>query len=97
MMVSVSLILVYIYICCDFTPAEAGYISSGSGWKNYCEEKISFRDGMPLTTKKDKHLHGFGMKSIQSTVRKYGGSVRAGLGDNWFEVSILIPLKEQKS
>ncbi|HIY64036.1 MAG TPA: ATP-binding protein [Candidatus Mediterraneibacter stercoripullorum] len=65
--------------------------------ENYCEEKISFRDGMPLTTKKDKHLHGFGMKSIQSTVRKYGGSVRAGLRDNWFEVSILIPLKEQKS
>ena len=63
----------------------------------YCEEKISFRDGMPLTTKKDKHLHGFGMKSIQSTVRKYGGSVRAGLRDNWFEVSILIPLKERKS
>ncbi len=65
--------------------------------ENYCEEKISFRDGMPLTTKKDKHLHGFGMKSIQSTVRKYGGSVRAGLRDNWFEVSILIPLKERKS
>lgn len=60
--------------------------------ENYTEENISFRNGMPVTTKKDKHLHGFGMKSIQSTVRKYGGSVTTGLRDNWFELRILIPL-----
>lgn len=62
--------------------------------ENYCEESITFRDGMPQTTKKDKRFHGFGMKSIQSTVRKYGGSVTAGKRDNWFELRILIPLDQ---
>lgn len=63
--------------------------------ENYTEEKITFRNGMPVTTKKDRHLHGFGMKSIQSTVRKYGGSVTAGVRDNWFELRILIPLNQK--
>lgn len=60
--------------------------------ENYCEEKIVFRNGMPITTKKDKQFHGYGMKSIQSTVRKYGGSVMADIKEKWFEVRILIPL-----
>ena len=63
--------------------------------ENYTEEKIAFINGMPVTTKKDKHLHGFGMKSIQSTVRKYGGSVTAGVRDNWFELRVLIPLGQK--
>ena len=33
--------------------------------ENYTEEKITFKNGMPVTTKKDKRFHGFGMKSIQ--------------------------------
>lgn len=60
--------------------------------ENYCEEKIVFKNGIPQTTKKDKQFHGFGMKSIQTTVRKYNGSVTAGIHDNWFELRILIPL-----
>ncbi len=61
--------------------------------ENYCEEKLTFRNGMPQTTKKDKRFHGFGMKSIQSTVKKYGGSVTSGMRDSWFELRILIPLE----
>lgn len=60
--------------------------------ENYCEENLTFQNGLPVTTKKDKHLHGYGMKSIQSTVKKYGGSVTAGVRDNWFELRILIPI-----
>lgn len=60
--------------------------------ENYCTEQIQFKKGMPITTKKDKRLHGYGMKSIQSTVRKYDGSVMAALNRNWFEVKILIPI-----
>lgn len=60
--------------------------------ENYCTEQIRFKKGMPVTTKKDKRLHGFGMKSIQSTVRKYDGSVMTALDSNWFEVKILIPI-----
>lgn len=60
--------------------------------ENYCMEQIRFRNGMPITTKKDKRLHGYGMKSIQSTVKKYDGAVMAALNQNWFEVKILIPI-----
>ena len=65
--------------------------------ENYCEEEIIFKNGIPQTTKKDKKFHGFGMKSIQSTVKKYGGSVTAGVRDKWFELRILIPLAKSKS
>lgn len=60
--------------------------------ENYCMEQVQFKKGMPVTTKKDKRLHGFGMKSIQSTVKKYDGSMMASLNSNWFEVRILIPI-----
>ena len=59
--------------------------------ENYCDEKIQFKNGMPVTTKKDKRLHGYGMKSIKSTVEKYNGSVVAAQENNWFELKILLP------
>lgn len=59
--------------------------------ENYCDEKIRFKNGMPVTTKKDKRLHGYGMKSIKSTVEKYHGSVVAAQENNWFELKILLP------
>ena len=57
----------------------------------YCDEKIQFKNGMPVTTKKDRRLHGYGMKSIKSTVEKYHGSVVAAQENNWFELKILLP------
>ena len=59
--------------------------------ENYCDEKIHFKNGMPVTTKKDRQLHGYGMKSIKSTVEKYYGSVVAAQENNWFELKILLP------
>mgnify|MGYP002545855679 FL=1 len=59
--------------------------------ENYCDEKIHFKNGMPVTMKKDRRLHGYGMKSIKSTVEKYYGSVVAAQENNWFELKILLP------
>ena len=59
--------------------------------ENYCDEKVRFKNGMPVTTKKDRRLHGYGMKSIKSTVEKYHGSVVAAQENNWFELKILRP------
>ena len=59
--------------------------------ENYCDEKVRFKNGMPVTTKKDRCLHGYGMKSIKSTVEKYHGSVVAAQENNWFELKILLP------
>lgn len=73
------------------------YVADDKGFlrvriENYCEERIRFVNGMPLTTKRDKRYHGFGMKSMQRTVEKYGGSMVASQQDNWFVLKILIPI-----
>ena len=73
------------------------YVSAEKGFlririENTCEEKLRFIDGMPVTTKRDKRYHGFGMKSMRRTVEQHGGSLVADQRDNWFELKILVPL-----
>ncbi len=58
---------------------------------NYCESRLSLKDGYPVTTKVDKDNHGFGLKSIRYTVEKYKGTVNFSVNKNWFELKILIP------
>lgn len=59
--------------------------------RNYCEKELIW-DGKELrTTKKDKKNHGYGVKSIQYSIEKYGGNLTAGVKDHWFELGILIP------
>ena len=61
--------------------------------ENYCEEKVEVNEhGILPTSKADKDNHGFGIKSICYAVQKYDGSVNFGVKNNWFELSILIPL-----
>lgn len=43
--------------------------------ENSCDAALQFENGLPLTTKKDKAFHGFGVKSIQYIVKKYKGEV----------------------
>lgn len=65
--------------------------------ENYCDGKILFKNGMPVTTKRDRRFHGYGMKSIKSTVEKYNGSVVAAQENNWFELKILLPIDNKKN
>ncbi len=59
---------------------------------NYCEQELKReKGGLLLTTKADTHNHGYGLKSIQYSVEKYGGSVSVDKKENWFELHILIP------
>lgn len=60
--------------------------------ENCYQDELVFENGLPVTTKKDKKYHGFGLKSIQSTVKKYNGSVAISANNGWFELRILIPL-----
>lgn len=62
--------------------------------ENYCEARLSFRDGLPVTTKGDENYHGFGLKSVRRTLEKYGGSLTVCQEDCWVEVKVLIPLPE---
>ena len=62
--------------------------------ENYSETQVSFEDGLPKTTKKDKRLHGFGLKSIGKAADKYGGRLTINVEDNWFIVRVLVPLPD---
>lgn len=59
--------------------------------ENYFEDKITFADGLPQTTKGDKNYHGFGTKSMRRIAEKYGGELVIDIGDNLFKVDIVVP------
>ena len=63
--------------------------------ENYCQEKPTFRDGLPVSTKGDGAYHGYGIKSVRYTVSQYGGTLTIHNRDNWFELNIVIPLPEE--
>ena len=58
---------------------------------NYCEGEILMKDGLPVTTKRDRGLHGYGVRSISYTARKYSGTATFEQKDEQFTVRILIP------
>lgn len=60
--------------------------------ENCYEGVLVFENCLPRTTKKDSNYHGYGLKSIRSTVKKYNWSVATEAKDGWFELRILIPV-----
>ena len=58
---------------------------------NYCEDRIELKDGLPVTTKKDRARHGYGVRSMAYAVHKYGGNITFEQRKGFFEVKILIP------
>lgn len=61
---------------------------------NYCEREVVFDAGLPRSTKPNKQIHGFGVKSIRLAISKYGGHMTMEQEDNWFTLTALIPLPE---
>lgn len=61
--------------------------------ENLYEGTLQFADGLPMTTKPNKSFHGFGMKSIQMSVEKYGGHLSIVAQDHLFSLNVTIPLK----
>ncbi len=62
--------------------------------RNYYEGKVDYREGDFVTTKKDKRFHGYGIKSIKHTAKRYDGVVSINTENNWFELKIIIPYNE---
>jgi len=61
--------------------------------ENYFDGTLkSMVEGIPTTTKADKGYHGYGLKSIRYSVKRYGGSVTVKQENNWFILNILIPM-----
>lgn len=65
--------------------------------ENYFEGALRFENGLPLSTKGDDRFHGFGVKSIRYSARRYGGTVSITTDKNWFDLKILIPLNSTKN
>lgn len=63
-------------------------------FENYYEDALSYEEGHLVTTKKEKSCHGYGLKSIRYTVNKYDGAVSINTQENWFDLKILIPMRE---
>ena len=61
--------------------------------ENYTPRVPDFAEGLPVTTKDDAENHGFGMLSMRSIAKRYGGSLRASVSDDIFTLLVLIPLK----
>ena len=65
--------------------------------ENYCTDKILMDNGLIATSKKDKKLHGFGIKSIRRAVDKYEGTMTIGQEEDWFILNMLIPIPDEKA
>lgn len=65
---------------------------------NYYEGVIVMDgEGLPITTKRNKDYHGFGMKSVRLLVEKYGGDLTITADDGVFNVNIVFPTTKRRS
>ncbi len=65
-------------------------------FENYFEGELARKDGHFLTTKEKNGFHGYGIKSIRYIVEKYEGALTVETRENWFEMKILIPIRQEK-
>ena len=59
--------------------------------RNYCPQMPEMIQGLPVTTKKEKLEHGYGMKSIQEIVQKYNGQMQVRFENHTFILDVLLP------
>lgn len=60
--------------------------------QNYYLGELKFENGLPLTKKKDKSNHGFGVKSMEIIVSKYNGDLSFQAKEGIFLLNIIIPV-----
>lgn len=60
--------------------------------ENYCSKRIEFTGGGLPKSSGDSRYHGYGMRSIDAIVKKYGGHLHITSGDDKFFLGIVIPL-----
>ena len=60
--------------------------------ENYFQGELIFDRGLPVTTNKDKHYHGYGMKSMKYLTDKYDGELSIKLDGDVFNLNIIFPM-----
>ena len=58
--------------------------------ENYFDGKLIRQDGVFVTTKKERELHGYGLKSVKMITEKYDGDIKIFVSGNRFIVDILF-------
>lgn len=57
---------------------------------NTCDGKAVLENGLPRTTKPDRENHGFGTKSVRSSVSRYGGELVISAEEGEFHASFFL-------
>lgn len=60
--------------------------------QNFFSGELTFKEGLPETTKQDKDYHGFGTRSIRTLTEKYGGDLKLQADGGIFRLSIMLPI-----
>ena len=63
--------------------------------ENYFEDKLNLVDGLPETTKGDRSIHGFGLKSVRMICQEYGGELYVKNSGSLFVLNIFLPIKQE--
>ncbi|MGL5652445.1 MAG: ATP-binding protein [Paraclostridium sp.] len=88
---------------CNKTSMDKKYIKiRGTLVKSYyvirCENsktnKLEIKNSKIITSKKDKFIHGIGLKSVKSSLKKYNGDLEIEDFENEFLLQIYIPIDE---
>lgn len=53
---------------------------------------LQYEEGIPVTTKSDRRIHGFGLRSIKYMLKKYDGFLNLSAEDGVFSLMMLIPV-----
>lgn len=61
--------------------------------KNNYSGTIKINNGLPTSSKKDASMHGYGIRNVNETIKKYGGNIVFNIKPDYFEVSIILPYK----
>lgn len=78
-------------------PRYISLIVKGSGnfvsihLENSFNDRLTMKDGLPVTVKPDKHAHGFGVKSIQNITEKYNGNMTISHQEGVFILDVILP------
>ncbi|KUH59263.1 hypothetical protein AUL39_02740 [Tractidigestivibacter scatoligenes] len=62
--------------------------------ENYFVGSLEFVGGLPKSTKGDDANHGFGMRSMERTAQRYGGTLVASTRDDLFLLDVAVPQPE---
>ncbi len=63
---------------------------------NPMEGALVYEDGLPVTTKGSRMVHGFGLRSIRHILKKYDGFLTVQEEDGYFSLLMLIPVPSEK-